>query len=104
LIKFSVTWGVTIGAIDHITSDLDKLTMHDPYLGNDQIYVVNGLGMDITRIGNSIIPTSSRNLMLKNVLHVPSTHKNLIFVHQFNLDNDTFIEFLPFFFLMKDKK
>jgi hypothetical protein len=73
--------------------------MHDPYVGNDQIHAANGSGMDITHIGNTIIPASTHNLVLNNVLHVPSTHKNLISVHRFTLDNDTFIEFHPFFLL-----
>jgi hypothetical protein len=77
--------------------------MHEPYTSTDQIHVVNGSGMGITRIGTSIVPTSSRNLFLKNVLHVPSTNKNLISVHCFTLDNDTFIEFHPYFFLIKDR-
>jgi hypothetical protein len=60
--------------------------------------------MNIDRIGNTVIPTSSRPLMLKHVLHVPSTHKNLIYVHRFTLDNDAFIEFHPYLFLIKDQK
>jgi hypothetical protein len=67
--------------------------MHDPYTGHDQIHAANGSGMDITHIGNTIIPTPTRDLVLQNVLYVPSTHKNLISVHRFTLDNDTFIEF-----------
>jgi hypothetical protein len=78
--------------------------MHDPYTGHDQVHVANGSGMDIIRIGTSIIPTTTRPLTLTNVLHVPSAHKNLIFVHRFTLDNDTFIEFHPCFFLIKDRK
>jgi hypothetical protein len=60
--------------------------------------------MNITHIGNSIIPTPTRNLALNNVLHAPATNKNLIFLHRFTLDNDTFIEFHPYFFLIKDQK
>jgi hypothetical protein len=30
--------------------------------------------------------------------------KNLMSVHQLTLDNDTFIEFHPFFFLIEDQK
>jgi hypothetical protein len=97
-------WYMDSGATDHITGDLDKLTMHDHYSGNDQIHVANGSGMDITRIGNSIIPTPRHNFVLHNVLHVPSTHKNLISVHRFTIDNDTFIEFHPYFFLINDRK
>jgi hypothetical protein len=89
---------------DHITGELDKLTMHDAYCGNDQIHTANGSGMDINHIGKSIIPTPTHNLALNNVLHVPSAHKSLISIHRFTLDNDTFIEFHSFFFLIKDQK
>jgi hypothetical protein len=97
-------WYTDSRATDHITSELDRLTMHEPYTGTDQIQAANGSGMGITRIGTSIIPTSSRNLVFNNVLHVPSTHKNLISVHYFTFYNDTFIEFHPYFFLIKDRK
>jgi hypothetical protein len=92
------------GATDHITRKLDRLTMHETYTGTDQIHTANDAGMEITRIGTSFIPTSGHNLVLNNVLHFPSTHKNLISVHHFTLDNDTYIEFHPFFFLIKDRK
>jgi hypothetical protein len=97
-------WYTDSGATDHITGDLNKLTMHDTYSGHDQIHAANDSGMDITHIGNTIISTSTRDLVLQNVMHAPSTHKNLIFVHCFTLDNDTFIEFHPYFFLIKDRK
>jgi hypothetical protein len=60
--------------------------------------------MDISRIDNSIIPTSSQHLMLTNVSHVPSTHKNPIPVHCYTLDNDTFIAFYPYFFFYQGLK
>jgi hypothetical protein len=66
------------GATDHITGELDWLMMHEPYIGTDQIHTTNNLGMEITQIGTSLIPTSRRDLVLNKVLHVPSTHKNLI--------------------------
>jgi hypothetical protein len=91
-------------ATDHITGDLDRLMMHEPYTGTDQIHTTNGSGVDITHIGNSIIPTTAQPLTLNHVLHVPSAHKNLISVHRFTLDNDIFIEFHPFFFLIKDRR
>jgi hypothetical protein len=96
-------WYTDSVATYHITGDLDRLTMHEPYHSNNQIHVANGSGMSITCIGNSIIPTSSRNLVLNNVLHIPSTHKNLISIHHFTLDNDTLIEFHPYIFLIKDQ-
>jgi hypothetical protein len=97
-------WCTDSGSTDHITGELDRLTMHELYTGTDQIQATNSSGMTITRIGTSLIPTSGRDLVLNNVLHVPTTHKNLIFVHRFTLDNDTFIEFQPYFFLIEDPK
>jgi hypothetical protein len=98
------SWYTDSGATDHITDDLDKLKMHYTYGCHDQIHAANDSGMNITYIGTSIIPTPILTLALNNVLHVPSTQKNLILVHRFTLDNDTFIEFHPFFFLIKDRK
>jgi hypothetical protein len=95
-------WYTDSSATYHITSELDRLTMHEPYTGTDQIYVANGSGMGITRISTSNVPTAGHDLVLKNVLHVPFTHNNLIFVHHFTLDDDTFIKFHPYFFLNKE--
>jgi hypothetical protein len=78
--------------------------MHESYTGMDQIQAANGSSMDITRIGTSIVPTSSRDLFLNNVLYVPSTHKSFISIHGFTLDNNTFIEFHTCFFLINDRK
>jgi hypothetical protein len=80
--------------------------MHDPYYGNGQVHTANGSSMNITHIGNSVIPTPPPHcdLIINNVLHVSSSHKNLISVHHFTLDNDTFIEFHLFFFLIMDQK
>jgi hypothetical protein len=69
------SWYTDLGAMDHIIGDLDKLTMHEPYTGNDQIHASNGSGMGITRVVSSIIPTTSHPLALNNVLHVPTTSK-----------------------------
>jgi hypothetical protein len=97
-------WYTDLGATDNIIGDWDNLTMHDTYLGQDQIHAANRLGMNIKHIGNSIILTSGRNLILNNVLHASSTYKNIISIHWFTLDNGTFVEFHHYFFLIKDQK
>jgi hypothetical protein len=53
------------------------------YTGHDQIHAVNGGGMQITHIGKYAIYTPSRTLDLMNVLYVPSSHKNIVFIHHF---------------------
>jgi histone deacetylase 1/2 len=54
-------------------------------------------------MGQSTIHTPSRNLHLKDVLHVLSTKKNLISVHRLASDNNIFLEFHPDYFLVKDR-
>jgi hypothetical protein len=85
-------WYLDSGVTDHITSDLEQFTMHERYHGGDQIRAANGAGMDIVHIGNSVVPTPTHPLHLNQFLHVPHTHKHLVSIHQFNLDNHTFIE------------
>jgi hypothetical protein len=96
-------WYTDSGATVHITGELDRLTMHEPYTGLDQVHTANGSGLDITQVG-SIIPSSNCDLVLNNDLYVPSTPKNLISVHHFTLDNDTFTEFHSFFLLRTAKQ
>ena len=56
--------------------------MHEKYRGHDQIYTAaNGVGMEISRIGNSIINTQHKNLVLKDIMHVHDASKSLLSVH-----------------------
>jgi hypothetical protein len=91
-----------MGATDHITSELDKLVVMEKYMGQEQIHGANGGGMRITHVGQSTLFTPRRNLSLKNVLHVLSSQRNLVFIHRFTRDNHVFIEYHPYVFLVKD--
>jgi hypothetical protein len=90
-------------ATDHITSELNKLTMREKYGGTDQVHATNGLGMPISHIGHSTIHTHGHVLILKDILHLPDAFKNLVWVHKFTYDNNTFFEFHPWYFLLKDQ-
>lgn len=57
-------WYLDTGATDHATGELEKLTVHDKYHGNDQIHTASEAGMKISHIGNSVVKTRSRNLYL----------------------------------------
>lgn len=39
-------WYLDTGATDHLTNDLDRLTMHERYGGKDQVQVANGAGQN----------------------------------------------------------
>ena len=82
---------------------MSKLSTQERYTGGDQVHTANGKGMHISHIGHSMLRIPHISLHLNNVLHVPSASKNLISVHRLTLDNRVFIEFHPFFFLIKDQ-
>jgi hypothetical protein len=92
------------GATDHITSDLDKLTVHERYHGGDQVHTASGLGMEINHIGHSVLNSPSSKLHLRNILHVPQANKNIVSVNRFTCDNNVFLEFHPDRFLIKDQE
>jgi hypothetical protein len=96
-------WYTETGATDHITGELEKLTTRDKYHGHDQVHTANGSGMNIDHIGSASIHTSTRELHLKNVLHVPQATKSLIAVSKLASDNDAFVEYHPHFFIIKDR-
>jgi hypothetical protein len=88
-------WYADSGATDHVTGELDKLVTRDTYNGNDQIYTANGTGMCIQHVGQSIIHTPHRDLIIHNVLHVSQASKNLTSVHRIASDNNVFFELHP---------
>ena len=61
--------------------------------GIDQIQVGNGQGLHIANQGNAFFPSLHSPLHLKNVLHVPSLTKPLLFVKRLTTDNSCFFEF-----------
>jgi hypothetical protein len=96
-------WYTDTGATNHVTGELEKLTVHDRYRGNDQIHTANGAGMNICRIGHSIVKTPHHNLMLKNVIYTPDATKNLVSVHKLAADNYAFLEYHLDFFIIRDR-
>jgi hypothetical protein len=62
----------------------------EDYTGSDQILVGNGVGLQISQIGSSILTPSKTPFVLKQLLLVPEIQKNLIYVQQFCSDNLVF--------------
>jgi hypothetical protein len=85
-------WYTDTAATNHITSDLDKLTVQNKYKGSDQIVMTSGAGMDICNIGHAVIKTPIKSLHLKNILHVSTTQKNLVSIHRLTFDNHASLE------------
>jgi hypothetical protein len=83
---------------------LANLSIHSEYDGQDEVVLGDGTGLHVAHIGSTTVSSPSRPLNLKETLHVPLTHKNLISVHNFTLGNNVVVEFHPFFYLVKDSK
>jgi histone deacetylase 1/2 len=96
-------WYMDTGATDHITGELDKLTIRDKYTGNENVHAANGAGMEIEHVGHSTLRSQSRSIHLNNILHVPKTHKNLVSVHRLTHDNNAYVEFHPTHFFVKEQ-
>jgi hypothetical protein len=96
-------WYTDTGASNHITGELDRLTMSERYNGQDQIHGPNGKGMDIHHIRHSLYYTPNNNLRLDNILHVPKGTKSILSVHHLAQDNHAFLEYWPNFFSIKDQ-
>jgi hypothetical protein len=92
------------GATDHITGELEKLSIRNKYQGGDQIHTASGTCMDISFIGQTTFPTPSRNILLKDILYVPISKIILVSVHRLTSDNSIFVELHPTFFLVKDQQ
>ena len=95
-------WLLDSGASHHVTTDLSNLSLHTPYTGYDDIMIGDGTSLPISHTGSTSLKTPSTTFTLNNVLSVPNMKKKLISISQFCLSNNVFIEFSPFYFLVKE--
>ena len=51
------SWFVDSGATNHITSNLNNLSLHTPYHGADKVTIGNGKQLPMTHIGTSSLST-----------------------------------------------
>jgi hypothetical protein len=72
-------WYADSSATDHVSGDLEKLVVREPYNDNGQIYTASSSGMHIEHVGKSVIHTLYCDLNLHHVLHVPHASKNICF-------------------------
>ena len=82
------------------TTSLDNL---QSYNGNDKVTIGNGTQLPILHTSTKIFKSLSKVFKLKRVLHAPHLAPNLVSVSQFCAENNTFVEFHPQFFLVKEQ-
>jgi hypothetical protein len=73
-------WLVDSGANNHLTADLNNLTLQQPYQGTETVVVGNGSGLQIQNTGSSSFQTSnSKSIVhLNNILHCPQVFAKII--------------------------
>lgn len=80
-------WYMDTGATAHLTAQPSKISSLSLSAPLPLVTVGNGALIPATAIGHSSFPSSSRPLVLKNVLLCPQILKNLISVQKFTNDN-----------------
>lgn len=88
-------WLLDSGVSHHITTDLQNLAHHLPYIGTDNVMIGDGKSLRITHLGSSALQSSTHSFKLQNILCVPDIKHNLLFIYQFCVDNNVSVEFLP---------
>ena len=96
-------WLLDSAASYNITGDLKNLSIHSEYDGIDEVVIGDGSGLTVSHIGSLTLKSPKRTFILRDTLCVPNICKNLIFVHYFTSQNNVFLEFHPFYFLVKDQ-
>ena len=81
-------WLADSGISDHLTANLNNLSVQSQYKGSEQITVGNGQALPINHIGNASLSTKYHKFLLKDVLHVPWIAMNLLSGHKFCLHNN----------------
>lgn len=94
-------WVLDSSATHHITSDLNNLSLHQPYTGG-VVLIGDGRGLPISHTGSVSLPTNLKPLSLTNVFLVPHIHKNLLSVYKLRNHNRVSVEFFPSHFQVKD--
>jgi hypothetical protein len=55
-------WDVDSGATDHVTGELEKLSIRDKYHGGDQVHTASGTGMIIDHVGHNTLHSPIRKI------------------------------------------
>ncbi|XP_073138526.1 uncharacterized protein [Henckelia pumila] len=71
-------WWIDTGSTSHICADKDMYSTYAT-IGDRKLFMGNSATSDVVGVGNVVLKmTSGKEMTLKNVLHVPDIHKNLV--------------------------
>ena len=65
-------WYADSGATNHVTGELEKMTVHDKYSGKEKVHTASGTGMNISNIGHAIfIPRHVNFILIIFFMYLP---------------------------------
>ena len=96
-------WSLDSAASHNIMGDLSNLSIHSEYDGTDEVILGDGSGLAVSHIDSLALHYPHGTFTLRDTLCVPNLCKNLISVHHLTKQNNVFVEFHPFYFLVNDK-
>ncbi|CAL8995416.1 unnamed protein product [Prunus brigantina] len=80
-------WIADYGATNHMTADMNNLSVASPYTSSEAITAANGEGLAISHIGASTLSSSNHTFQLNTILHVPKLSSSLLSVNQLCKEN-----------------
>jgi len=75
----TASWLLDSGASHHVTADLNNLSLHTPYNGQDDVMLGDGSNLPISHIGSVSLPTSNTSFHLQDILCAQNAKKNNIY-------------------------
>jgi hypothetical protein len=97
-------WYLDSGANHHITSEIENLTLQQPYQRIENVTMGNGGGLQIANTSFSLITTSNNHFCLNNILHFPHASSNLLSIQKFCKDNHCYFTLTTNCLLIKDMR
>lgn len=96
-------WLTDFGATNHMTHDLNNLSLASLYPQHDTVQTTNGKCLHVIHIGDSLLRTPVQSIKLNSVLYVAKLFHNLLSVHKICLDNNCWLIFDAYCFWIQDK-
>jgi hypothetical protein len=76
-------WFADSAGNQYITSNLENLSLQQPYLGSEDVAVGNGTCLSIQNTDSMSFHTPQSSFYLSKVLHCPQAYANLLSINQF---------------------
>lgn len=87
-------WYPNSRATTHVTTSSQNVQRPRPFSGNDYIFTADGNPLPVSACGQTIVNSSTnKSFVLRDLLHVPTTSKNLLSVYRFCYDNNVELVF-----------